>query len=115
MQRIIKRTREIHFQSTLGLGFVLLFVLFVFLSSHAHALDLNAATEADLDSLNGIGPATTARILQARAQAPFGDWADFRHRVKGFGPHATQRLSAQGVTINGQRWGTPPPQTSKSP
>jgi competence protein ComEA len=34
-------------------------------------VDLNRATEAELDGLPGVGPATIAKIVGARAQAPF--------------------------------------------
>ncbi len=66
-------------------------------------LDINQASEADLDSLLGVGPALTARILSQRSQAPFVDWADLMRRVKGIRPHTARRLDEQGVTVNGQR------------
>ena len=66
------------------------------------ATEANQATEAELDSVKGLGPASTARILQAREQAPFKDWADFMRRVKGFKPAAAARLSEAGLTVNGE-------------
>ena len=63
--------------------------------------EINQATEAELDSVKGLGPASTARILQAREQAPFKDWSDFLRRVKGFKTHAAARLSEAGLTVNG--------------
>ena len=65
----------------------------------ALALDLNAATEAELDGLSGFGPAFTARVMQARAERPFVDWADFMHRVKGVRESTAWRLSRQGARI----------------
>jgi competence protein ComEA len=65
------------------------------------ATEANQATEAELDSVKGLGPASTARILQAREQAPFKDWADFLHRVKGFKAATAARLSDAGLTVNG--------------
>jgi competence protein ComEA len=70
------------------------------LTNVASALDLNTATEADLDSLKGLGPAITQRIMQARTQAPFQDWADVHQRVKGIGPKLTASLVEQGVTVD---------------
>lgn len=67
----------------------------------AFALDLNLATEAQLDGLQGLGPSSTARILQARESAPFKDWADFMVRVKGIKSRTATKLSEQGLTING--------------
>lgn len=66
-------------------------------------LDINQASEADLDSLLGVGPALTARILSQRSQAPFVDWADLMRRVKGIRAPTARRLAEQGVTVNGQR------------
>ena len=66
------------------------------------ATEVNQATEAELDSIKGLGPASTARILQAREQSPFKDWADFLRRVKGFKGSSAARLSEGGLTVNGQ-------------
>ena len=68
----------------------------------AHALDINQATEAELDSFKGMGPALTAKVLQARAQAPFANWDDLAQRVSGMGPQKLKRFSQQGMTVNGQ-------------
>ena len=80
---------------------VLALLLGSILTVPALALELNSANEAELDSLRGIGPPTTRRILAAREQALFANWDDFLRRVKGLGPHHAQRLSAQGLTIDG--------------
>ena len=65
------------------------------------ATEVNQATEAELDSIKGLGPASTARILQAREDRPFKDWADFLRRVKGFKGSSAERLSEAGLTVNG--------------
>jgi competence protein ComEA len=65
----------------------------------AWALDLNTATEAELDGLSGFGPAFTARVMQARAEHPFHNWADFMRRVKGVRERTAWRLSQQGARI----------------
>ena len=75
----------------------------------APTVDANTATEADLDSLHGLGPATTARLLHARAQRPFHSWADLMHRTPGVGPRTALRLSAQGLRVNGQPLHADPP------
>lgn len=72
------------------------------LRAAATPIDINGASEADLDSLDGVGPALTARILAQRAQAPFADWADLMRRVKGIRMATARRLANQGVTVNGQ-------------
>ena len=81
---------------------ILALLLGSMLSVPTLALELNNASEAELDSLRGIGPPTTRRILAAREQGRFANWGDFLRRVKGLGPHHAQRLSAQGLTVDGQ-------------
>ena len=71
------------------------------ISASAWALDVNSATEAQLDSVKGLGPSSTGRILQAREAGPFKDWADFMARVKGIKASAATKLSAEGLTVNG--------------
>jgi competence protein ComEA len=65
------------------------------------APEVNLASETDLDALKGLGPGSTASILQARAQRPFSDWSDLMSRVKGIKRHKAEQLSRQGLTVNG--------------
>ncbi|GAA6119639.1 helix-hairpin-helix domain-containing protein [Acidovorax sp. FG27] len=65
------------------------------------AVDVNRATEAQLDAVKGIGPAMSGRILAERKKAPFKDWQDLVERVKGIGPGSAARFSAEGLTVNG--------------
>ena len=65
------------------------------------ALEINDATEAQLDGVRGLGPSSTARILQARDTGLFSSWADLMARVKGIKSATASRLSAQGLTVNG--------------
>ena len=83
---------------------VLLFLLG--LLSPAWALEVNHATEAELDGLRGLGPAFTRRILSERDIRPFTDWPDLMRRVSGMGGVTAQKLSAQGLTVNSQSLGT---------
>ena len=59
----------------------------------ALALEINQASEAELDGLRGIGPPFTRRLLAAREERLFTDWQDLRSRVKGMGPKLSQSLS----------------------
>lgn len=72
------------------------------------AVEVNQATEAELDSVKGLGPSSTARILKAREQGTFKDWADFMARVKGLKPATAAKLSKAGLTVQGAPYtGTP--------
>lgn len=81
------------------------------LSLSALALEVNTANEAELDSVRGLGPSSTARILKAREQGLFKDWADFMRRVKGIKPATADKLSAAGLTINQLPFAAPEPGT----
>ncbi|MDD2925893.1 helix-hairpin-helix domain-containing protein [Rhodoferax sp.] len=96
-----------------------LFVILSWLSASAcfAALDINQATEAELDSVKGIGPGTSNRILEERQKGHFKDWKDFITRVKGIGKGNAARFSAEGVTVNGQPYatGSTPAATPRDP
>ncbi len=79
----------------------------------ALALDLNTATEAELDGLSGFGPAFTARVMQARAERPFHDWVDFMRRVKGVREPTARRLSQQGARIQEAPFAPSPARVSR--
>ena len=65
------------------------------------AVDVNKATAADLDSIKGIGPAVSAKILDERKKGNFKDWNDFVSRVKGVGEGNAAKFSAEGLTVDG--------------
>jgi len=66
------------------------------------AVDINTATVADLDSIKGIGPSTSAKILDARKASTFKDWNDLIQRVPGIGDKRAAKLSSEGLTVNGE-------------
>ncbi|MGV3572800.1 MAG: ComEA family DNA-binding protein [Ramlibacter sp.] len=66
------------------------------------AVDANKATAADLDGIKGIGPVTSRMILSERKKGEFKDWEDLITRVKGVGPNTATKLSAGGLTVNGE-------------
>jgi competence protein ComEA len=75
----------------------------------AWALDVNLATEAELDNLRGLGPSFTRRVMAARAERPFANWPDLMHRVSGMGERTAHKLSVQGLTVRGQSFSAPQP------
>lgn len=88
----------------------------VLLASVAWAqVDLNKATEIELDGLNGVGPALTREVMTEREKAPFRNWPDVMQRVKGIGPKKATNLSEQGVRVQGQGYGPSLSTPSKKP
>jgi competence protein ComEA len=65
-------------------------------------VELNKASEIDLDGLRGLGPSLTRQVLGERQHKAFADWADVMQRVKGIGPSKAASLSDQGVRVQGQ-------------
>ncbi|RYF35253.1 MAG: helix-hairpin-helix domain-containing protein [Comamonadaceae bacterium] len=66
------------------------------------AVDVNKASAADLDGLKGIGPVMSKRILAERKKSEFKSWDDLVTRVKGVGQNTATKLSAEGLTVNGE-------------
>jgi competence protein ComEA len=64
-------------------------------------VDINRASQAELETLRGVGPQLSTRILTAREARPFSDWDDLRRRVTGLGPAQSARLSREGLTVAG--------------
>lgn len=70
----------------------------------AQQIDLNKATEVELDALKGVGPVLTKAVMDERKKAPFKDWEDATSRVKGLGPQKASSLSGQGVRVQGSAY-----------
>lgn len=65
------------------------------------AIDANQASQADLESVKGIGPGLSTKILDARKSSAFKDWADLLERVSGVGPGNAAKFSSAGLTVAG--------------
>lgn len=65
------------------------------------AVELNKASQAELETVKGIGPSMSTKILDARKSGAFKDWSDVVSRVKGVGPGNASKFSADGLTVNG--------------
>ncbi len=71
-------------------------------ASASFAADVNKATAAELDSVKGIGPSLSTRILDERKKSEFKNWDDFMQRMKGVKEARATKLSAEGLTVNGE-------------
>ena len=65
------------------------------------AVDVNKGSEAELDGIKGIGPATSKQIMAERKKAEFKNWDDLISRVKGLGEKTAVKLSEGGLTVGG--------------
>ena len=80
---------------------ILSVLLMLYAAACFAAVDANKANAAELDSIKGIGPAMSTRILDERKKGNFKDWPDFISRVKGLGEGNAAKLSKAGLTVNG--------------
>src|SRR5262249_55578995 len=62
------------------------------------AIEVNSATQADLQKLPGIGPKISQRIVDERAKRPFTSVSDLR-RVPGIGPKTLEKIKPY-VVVN---------------
>ncbi|MCO5107411.1 MAG: helix-hairpin-helix domain-containing protein [Burkholderiaceae bacterium] len=65
----------------------------------ALALDANTATQAELETIRGVGPALSARIVEARRARPFDDLDDLKARVRGIGDANLRRMREAGLSV----------------
>lgn len=78
------------------------------------AIDVNKATEAELDGIKGIGPVTTKLIVTERKKGEFKNWDDFVTRVKGVGDKNAAKFSAEGLTVGGASYQGPAAPAAKA-
>ena len=71
------------------------------------AIEANQASQAELETVTGIGPNLSARILQARHDQAFRDWEDLLKRVSGLGSANAVKLSRAGLTVGGAPFSDP--------
>jgi competence protein ComEA len=78
-------------------------ILAAFAFAAQAAVDANKASQAELETVKGIGPALSSKILDARKAASFKDWNDLVERVGGVGPGNAAKFSQ--ARTDGQRRG----------
>jgi competence protein ComEA len=69
----------------------------------AHAVDVNVATQEQLQGVRGIGPKMAQVIIEERARGGrYESFEDLSDRVKGIGPKKSASLKSSGLTLGGQ-------------
>lgn len=85
----------------------------LFFAGSAWAVELNEASQAELERLKGIGTSLSQKLLDARTERPFADWNDLLQRVPGVGVATARRLSAAGLTVRGAPYETVAPKSTR--
>ena len=83
---------------------LLAFFAAISLTAAFAAVDVNKASEAELDGIKGVGPATSRLIVAERKKSEFKNWADFMNRVKGVKSKSASKFSAEGLRVNGENY-----------
>lgn len=68
--------------------------------SHASPINVNTATQSELESIKGIGPAKAKTIIAERLDGGhFQDANDLQKRVRGIGMKSVEKMVDNGLTI----------------
>lgn len=98
--RAVKRNRSV-INLTLGLA-GLATGLGLAWPTVAQAVDVNAATAAQLEAIRGIGPKMAQVIIQERSRGgSYESFDDLAERVRGIGPKKAVSLRESGLTMDG--------------
>ena len=79
-------------------------VLAAFALNAFAAAEANQATRAELESVKGIGPGLSGKIVEARKAGSFKSWGDLVERVGGIGAGNAAKLSQAGLTVQGNAY-----------
>lgn len=83
-------------------------LLAVFAFNAFAAVEVNQANQAELETVKGIGPGLSGRILEARKAGAFSTWTDMVERVPGVGAGNAARFSQAGLTVAGTAYAAAP-------
>jgi competence protein ComEA len=92
-------------------------LLAVFALNAFAAADANQASRAELETVKGIGPGLSGKIIKARETGQFKSWGDLVDRVGGIGAGNAPKLSQAGLTVAGAAYdgtATAPAKTAKT-
>lgn len=79
---------------------LLIFTFFAFAVPALAAVDVNTATQAQLESVKGIGPAKAQAIIDYRSKNGSFKSVDDLEKVKGIGPGILKKIRAD-VSVGG--------------
>lgn len=99
MSRIIVRGFTSRLFASLA---AVVFACFAFVGLAAAAVEVNSADQSQLETVKGIGPSLSTKILAARKQGNFKDWSDLQGRVSGIGEKNSAGFSRNGLTVAGR-------------
>ena len=88
--------------------FLTALVLAAFAFAAQAAVDVNKASQAELETVKGIGPGLSGKILSARKTGEFKDWTDLVDRVGGIGAGNAAKFSQAGLTVAGAAYAANP-------
>lgn len=78
-------------------------IAFLTFTGAAHAaVEVNTADPSQLETVKGIGPGLSGKIMAERKQGAFKDWSDFESRVSGVGEKNAAAFSRAGLTVSGK-------------
>jgi competence protein ComEA len=77
-----------------------LFAFMLSMSAAFASINVNTATQAELETIKGIGPAMSKKIIDERAsKGTFKDGKDLAARVSGIGAKRLESFTKQGLTV----------------
>ena len=80
----------------------IVFACLAFAGAAFAAVEVNSADVSQLETIKGIGPSLSGKILAARKQGNFKDWSDLEARVSGIGDRNAAGFSRAGLTVGGK-------------
>ena len=78
--------------------FLFLITVFIFTGTAYAAVDINTATQSELETLHGIGPAKARAIIDYRKKKGLFKTPGDLEKVKGIGPATMKRLRPE-ITV----------------